>query len=286
MSRRNRKSTRQKLSYDLDIIIPVYGNFDLLQRTLDALPKACGDKKYKVIIVDNNSPDRDEYYAILKSQSLDIRILMNKENLGYGKACNRGVSSGRSSFILHLNSDCIMHPGSIEAMVNDMDNEEYGIVAPVLLFPSEAEYMETGFDNYDFMRIRPPSRIQHVGVETNINGEFYHIFVGWSPDNPKPRKVEFPYAVSGACFLTRRSIWNTVKGFDPMYGQGTYEDIDYCLTLRKMGYNIHIVQEAVGTHYVSASAAKYNLPMPINENRQLFMNKWGNELTYSEWRYL
>jgi GT2 family glycosyltransferase len=264
------------------------------------LPEACGEKKYKLIIVDNNSPTHEaddsgraqfrlltDFYPKLQKQYPDMRLLRNRENTGYGKACNRGASSGRSDLILHINSDCIMRPGSIEAMIKDINGtNEYGIVAPVLLFPSDDEFMETGFDNFDFMRIRPAGKIQHVGLETNINGEFYHICVGWSPDNPKPRRVEFPYAVSGSCFLTRRSLWNRVGGFDSIYGQGTYEDVDYCMSIRKMGYNIHIVQEAVGTHYVSASAVKYNLPMPINENKQIFMSKWGRELTYSEWRYL
>ena len=69
MSRKNRskrtKSLQQSSNWLLDIVICVYGKFDLLTRCLDAIPEAAGDIKYRIILVDNNSPDRDEFYSDL-----------------------------------------------------------------------------------------------------------------------------------------------------------------------------------------------------------------------------
>jgi GT2 family glycosyltransferase len=179
-----------------------------------------------------------------------------------------------------------MHSGSIERLVNKMEHSNVGIVAPMLIFPSDTELYNNGFSAADFVQIRPAGKVQHVGIETNINGEFYHIFVGWSVDNPKVRRMFKPYAVTGACLMTRRSIWTKTNGFDMVYGQGTWEDVDYCMKVRSMGYDIELESGAVGTHYVNASAYKYRLPMPLNENRNIFMSRWGNMIEYTEWRHL
>lgn len=286
MSNRKRHQPKPDLAYDLDIVIPVHGNFELLKRTVDALPEACGDVKYKVIIFDNGSPKEEtEVYPEMEKSS-NIRIIRNKENIGFPKACNRGVTFGRSNLILHLNSDCIMHPGSIKKLVDAMNDPSVGIVAPMLVFPSEQEYMDTQYDNFDFTKIRPAGQVQHVGLETNINGDFYHIFVGWSPDHYRVTRMESPYAVTGACLMTRRQLWIKVGGFWEGYGQGTYEDIELCMAVKNLGYNIRVLTDAVGTHYVGATAFKYNLPMPLNENKQLFLQRHGNRLEYTEWRHL
>lgn len=286
MTRKHRNAQRPSLSYDLDIVIPVYGNFALLKQTLDALPKACGDVKYKVIIFDNNSPKEDVYVYSELEKSANIMTIRNKENLGFPKACNRGAASGRSNLILFLNSDCIMHPDSIQKMVTAMNDPSIGIVAPMLVFPSEQEYMNNSFDNFDFVKIRPAGQVQHVGLETNINGDFYHIFVGWNPSHYRVQRMSEPYVVSGACLMTRRSLWIKIGGFWEGYGQGTYEDVEYCLSVKNLGYSIRVLPDAVGTHYVGATAFKYQLPMPLNENKQLFLQRHGNRLEYTEWRNL
>ncbi len=301
MSKRSRSISNPKeksLSYDLDIVIPVYGNLPLLKKTVDALPNACGNVKYKLTIVDNNSPlvvqSQKEFLTMEAFHNLYAEIktkcdyfIQNKENLGFPLACNAGFRRGRANYVFFLNSDCIMNPGSIELLINRMkEDNSLGIVAPMLLFPTDEEYMQNGFDDFDFVRIRPAGKIQHVGLETNINGMFYHLFVGWDKDNPKVKNVKSPYAVTGAALMTRRNIYQKLGGFWEGYGQGTFEDVDYCLSVRSLGYNIGMELDAIGTHYVGATSAKYNLPMPLEKNKTIFFQRWGDKLEYTEWRYL
>jgi hypothetical protein len=59
------------------------------------------------------------------------------------------------------------------------------------------------------------------------------------------------------------------------------EDTDFCLTVRELQYNV-IAEEVVETHYTGATAEGYQLPMPLQMNKFLFMQRWGNRLNYTE----
>jgi GT2 family glycosyltransferase len=132
------------------------------------------------------------------------------------------------------------------------------------------------------MIVRPAGKVQHVGLCTNIRGEFYHVFLGWSPDHPKVMKVWEVYAVTGAALMTRRGIFDKVGRFNIMYGQGTWEDIDYCMSVRELGYNVIVEQSAVGIHYTGATAEHYKMGYPLDQNRMLFMARWAGNLNYTE----
>jgi GT2 family glycosyltransferase len=94
MSRKRRKKP-QKPQTLIDICIPVYGQFDLLARCLDAIPDALGDLTYQVFLFDNDSPkeEADEFYS---NMDKSINFSRNKQNIGFPGACNRMVSAGRS----------------------------------------------------------------------------------------------------------------------------------------------------------------------------------------------
>src|SRR4030066_424432 len=90
----------------------------------------------------------------------------------------------------------------------------------------------------------------------------------------KPGSIDNPmkevYAVTGAAFMTKKNIWNKARGFNEAYGKGTWEDMDYCLTVRDMGYNVIVNPEAVAVHYTGATAEKANEPFPLQFNRLIF----------------
>lgn len=262
----------------LDIVIPVYGRFDLLKKCLSAIPDAVGAVDYNLILVDNNSPDQDEARLFYIGHEKDCIIIHNKENVGFPKSCNQGARRKTSPLILLLNSDVILQSNAINYMVMGLDDPKVGVVGAKLLFPTVEQTADARIDP----RIRPSGKVQHVGMETNIRGEFYHIFMEWSPDNPKVNQMRETYVVTGACLLTRRSLWTKIGGFFEGYGQGTYEDVEYCLSVRKLGLNVIVEPKAVGVHYVGATAEAYKLAMPLNMNRLIFMQRWGNQLNYTE----
>lgn len=281
MAKRKRyKKVEQSL---VDIIIPVHNRFDILEDCLAAIPDAFDDISYKIILVDNGSEtlDAKNFYDQFVDDT-NIIVTRNATNEGFPKACNKGFNKGSSPLVFFLNSDVIMENGSGVKLVKDLDDPTIGIAGMKLLFPSPEETMGAGLD----MNIRPPQKVQHVGLVTNIRGEIIHAMIGWSSDNPRVENVRDVMAVTGAALMTRRELYRTVGGFDEIYGVGTFEDVDYCLKIRRIPKNVIVDTKAVGTHYVGATAEKYKQAFPLNKNYQIFISRWRENLMHTDWQVL
>lgn len=63
----------------------------------------------------------------------------------------------------------------------------------------------------------------------------------------------------------------------------TYEDVDYCMTIRELGYNIIVDTNAVGTHFTGATAEFYRIGYPMDYNRLVFLQKWSSKIRWSEY---
>lgn len=270
MSRKQKNKEPQTL---VDVMIPVYGRFDILKKCLDAIPDAMGDVPYKIYIFDNASPEEEAklFYPLDKS----IRVIKSKENVGFPRSCNRMVATGKSPLIFLLNSDVILGAGSADLLVREMDNPQIGVAGMKLVFPVDHDGLNE--------QIRPAGKLQHIGLTTTINSQVIHAFMAWNPDHPRVMAQREVFAVTGAAFMTRRDLWRKVGGFDEMYGKGTFEDVDYCMMMRQMGYNVIVNPVATGIHYTGATVEKYNLGYNLGQNYNLFMQKWQGKLQW--WHY-
>lgn len=272
MSRKRHKKPKNLVS----VIIPVYRRFDLLEQCLAALPEAFGSIPFDAIIVDNASPTEEAkpFYDHWKQHS----VIRNAENEGFPKACNKGANRATSPLIFFLNSDVIMKPGSGELLVRAMDDPEVAICGMKLLFPDE--------DSTKKGLMGPPGTIQHIGLSTNIQAQMVHHLLGWNPDHPRVNKIRSVYAVTGAALMTRRALFMKNGRFFEGYGKGSWEDVDYCLTILELGYNVIVEPKSVGIHYTGATSREYDLYHPLNENQMIFLQRWGKKLSWTEWRIL
>jgi GT2 family glycosyltransferase len=273
MSKRNRHNPQEaprRLSFaEVDVVIPYYGPADLMQKCLVALPAAAGEVALNVIVVDDFYLDGEEIQKIVAEIPYHITLVRNKENMGFGSTCNHGAKLGGAKYLLFLNTDVELLPHSIEIMVEGMNSDDtVSVIGPKLLFPE---------DSCD--PSRPAGKVQHAGIEMNIRGDPFHIFCGWSRNNPKVTRPRMVPAVTGAAFLTRRADFIRVNGFDPLWGRGTVEDVDYCLKQSLAGKKTIYLPQAEGYHAVGAS----HTPYPLQQNLLIFKARWGFSLGWSEW---
>lgn len=280
MSRKHKNTQAIKKPAELkslvDIVIPVYGRFDILHKCLVSLPQAMDGIPYKLYLVDNASPkeEADEFY---RQFQYPITVIRNRENLGFPRACNIAAKRGSSPLIFFLNSDVLLEPYSISAIVKEFDDPKVGICGMKLVFPPDVTNVQLN------PHIRPANKIQHVGLMTNVRGDFFHIFVGWDANHPKPNAMRSPYAVTGAAMMVRRSVFSRAGYFNEIYGGGTYEDVDLCMTVRELGYNVIVNTSVYGTHYTGATAETYRIPYALEYNRMTFLQRWGRKLAWTEW---
>lgn len=283
MSKRSRKQYTQTSFLPqtlVSIIIPVHRRFDILAKCLESLPAAFDEIDYEVIIIDNNSPNDEKLLIYPELKKLPhYRIYEWAENRGFPKACNFGAKQASSPLIFFLNSDVIMSPHSGAKTVALLDDPKVGIAGMKLLFPETVEDVKLN------QQIRPSNTVQHIGVAVNLRGELHHVLSGWSADNPKVLKIHEVHMVTGAALMTRKVLFNKVGGFFEGYGMGTFEDCDYSLTVRKLGYNIVVDSSTYAIHYTGATSEGYQIQYPINQNKFLFMQRWMNQISFSDWIY-
>ena len=269
---KNRKHRVYSPKAEVDVVITTGGRWDFLKQCLDALKQQT--IAVNVILIDNASDSEERIQNSALFDGATTKRL--QQHLGFPASNNEGARMGQAPLILFLNDDCILQPDAIEKMVETMKDETIGICGAKLIFPASNSPQ------------RPAGKVQHIGMGLNIRGDVIHPLIGWSPDNPKCCISRDVFAVTGACLMTRRVLFNKVGGFDLSYGQGTYEDIEISLQIRKLGKRVFVSCEAIGVHYAGATAEKKQKAFPLQMNSIVFRGRWLNTpcMTWDEWRFL
>lgn len=222
---------KTKRPSDLSIIIVNYNTADMLARCLQSIYSQF-DNTPEVIVVDNASLDNS--YAMMRSRFPWIKAIANQQNLGFAKANNQALEVAQRNYIYFLNPDTELKDGALDAVVEFMEsNPEVGIAGTRIVNPD-------GSPQSSFERHYPGERHAR-GELTGLKGD-----IAW---------------VLGASMIARRTALRDVRGFDErffIYG----EDLDLCLSVRKSGWIIGFIPEAVVVHWGGASE-RNSLPAEV-----------------------
>ena len=231
----------------VSVLIPNKDAAPLLARCVDSILRKTTWPNYEVVICENNStqPQTFAYYRQAERDSR-VRVLQVPcpDGPSFSHVCNVGVREARGEYVILLNNDTeVMSPDWIELLLGPVRFEGMGAAGAKLLYPDEL--------------------IQHAGVQIGGVDEPVHYYVCSPGDGPGFYVANIlPHrstAVTGACLLTTKAIWNEVGGMD----EGLpfdYDDVDLCLKMRAAGYELLEQSNAVLTHYESATRAKHDAP--------------------------
>jgi GT2 family glycosyltransferase len=270
------KSSRKK--YAVDVITPVYGSPGFLRDLSQSLLyDVDAGLDFHWIVLDDATPedrDRDGVLEVLNEIKghEDVTVVQNKVNGGFSKANNLAARKGRAPLILMLNSDTLMiEDGWMAKMADNFHtNPLVGVVGARLLF------FEGSKDPN-----RPAGSVQHAGVAFNIHRQPYHIFMAWPSDHSKVMEKRTMRAVTGACLMTRRSLWRKMGGLAEVYTVGNFEDVEYCVQLSAGGYAVVYDPEVCLYHYGSGSD---NTETAV-KNHSIFQLRNGHLTAWDDWRY-
>jgi GT2 family glycosyltransferase len=208
---------------NVSIIIPNKDREPLLRRCLTSLLRHTGYPRFEILIVDTGSTDEAtrRYYADLAHEGR-IRILEHPGPFNFSAANNAGARAATGDLLLFLNNDTeALNQDWLEEMVRWAGRREIGAVGAKLLYPD--------------------GTIQHAGIVVGLRGLAHHIYrqaaethvdifgsVDWYRNY---------LAVTGACLMVRRQVFDEVGGFDERY-RIAYSDIEMCLRIHARGYRI------------------------------------------------
>jgi GT2 family glycosyltransferase len=228
------------------IIIPTRDRIDLLQRCIQTVQQTTPYPNWHIVVVDNQSrkPESLAYFNRLRSSGA-ADVVSYAKPFNFSAVCNRGAAHlpagldalPSDGLLCFLNNDIeAFEAGWLEAMVRQALRPEVGMVGAKLLYPD--------------------GRVQHGGILCGVGGIAAHAHLN---DHMNARgyfdrgiiACQFS-AVTGACMVLRRSVFEEVGGFDESLPVA-YNDLDLCLRIREAGYAVMFEPNARLIHHESAS---------------------------------
>lgn len=229
----------------VSIIIPSKDRVDLLGRCLETLFGKTDYPDYEVIVVDSGSTEPAtralyERWRTAERFRLISYVIPAGEVFNFGRACNLGAAAASGDWLLFLNNDTeILHSDWLTQMAQWFERDGVGIVGGRLLFPN--------------------GRIQHAGVVIGLNGLASHLWLGEKPgvqtafgSDDETRNV---LAVTGACLLIRRDLFEQIGGWDENYIL-SYSDSQLCLDAVERGWRVVYAADARLVHHESVSRGR------------------------------
>ena len=219
----------------ISIIIATRDRIDLLARCIASVEAKTSYENYEIVLVDNDSQSEEARDFF---RNFPHRLLHYEGPFNYSAINNFAVEHTEAPWLLFLNNDTeVISSGWLTAMAEHVQRPEVGAVGARLLFRDET--------------------IQHAGVVLGVRGMVKHAFYRFPAESPgvcRQLQVTRNYsAVTAACLLTRRVVFQEVGGFDEEHLPVIFNDVDLCLKMRQAGYFIVYTPFAKLYHDQSAS---------------------------------
>ena len=226
----------------LSLIIVTYNSCKYIKRCLDsALESILPFDEYEIIIVDNHSTDKT-FDIINHFRNSKIKIIKENSNTGYSKAVNKAVERANFSNILILNPDTIVMKNTIPELFQLLSRNGIGVTGAKLL-NSDGTFQVSSRRHFPTLIILFPRvlRLNHIFKKNNFFGKYNYTYL----NNDKEALVD---SVSGACMMFSKDIFNAVNGFDERFFL-YFEDTDFCLKVKSLGFKIAYCPKAEAVHY-------------------------------------
>jgi O-antigen biosynthesis protein len=253
----------------VSLIVPTRDRTALLGMCVNGLLNRTDYPEFEVLIIDHAS-ELPETFELFERLKLDprVRILSHTGPFNYSAMNNLAVAQAKGSIIGLINNDIdVINSDWLPEMVSLAVMNDVGAVGAKLIYPGD--------------------RVQHGGVVLGVGGvanHFNHLLSRWDPGyfgrNLLTSSVS---AVTGACLVVRRSVFEEVGGLNEIDLAVAFNDVDFCLRLRKRGYRNIWTPHAELYHHESTSRGADNTPETsarFRRETQYMLATWGPELEH------
>ncbi|MDD1984026.1 glycosyltransferase [Pseudomonas asiatica] len=247
----------------VSLIVPTRDQYNLLHACIEGLLNQTDYPQLEVIVVNNQSSEPETLAYLRELEGRGVVVLNYPHQFNYSSINNHAASIASGEIIGLINNDIEVLDGDwLKEMVSQLCRPGVGVVGAKLLWPIKM--------------------VQHAGVTIGVNGLAAHIGNLWHDKdcgylglNQICRRMS---AVTAACLLTKKEIFQSVGGLDAKAFPVAFNDVDYCLKILAMGHHIIWTPFAKLIHAESASRGKD----VINEKKaralreqELFMLRWS-----------
>jgi GT2 family glycosyltransferase len=214
---------------------------DLLKGLLESIGRCRWEYPYEIVVVDNDSGD--DTVAMIEREWPSVRLVKNPENRGVAPARNQIFRMSRCEFVIILDVDTVVHPGSLDALVRTMrEHPDAALAGPKLVYG----------DGRLQLSCRPFPSPFNIAIEGAFlrdwfpHSRFVRDYTMEDWDHGELREVDWMY---GAAWIIRKTALDRVGLFDEGFFY-LYEDIDLCFRMKKAGMKILYDPRATVTHFL------------------------------------
>jgi GT2 family glycosyltransferase len=250
----------------LSVIIVNWNTCQLLDRCLVTLAAELNKqnlfaKDSEIFVIDNNSADTSN--SMVSENHPWVKLISNKENLGFARANNQALKLASGKYILLLNPDTEIYPGAIGSLISFLDSHpQAGIIAPQLIntdgsiqsscraFPS---FIGLLYELVGISRLMPPG-----SPARNYK------MLDW--DHNDEREVDQP---EGACLLIRKELFSQIGFLDEGFFM-LFEEVDWCYRAKKAGWQIWFTPKAKVLHHLGQAIKQVKAKMILSSHRGLY----------------
>ena len=246
---------------DISVIIVNWNTRTFLLQCLESLYQGAGDTTMEVWVVDNGSGDGSA--VAVRERFPQVALIESQTNLGFARASNQAMKLSKGPYMLLLNPDTRVKPGTIGRLVSFMETHpDVGIAGAQLL-------------NADGTKQNSVANFPSLGTEllnkSLLRWLFPKTFPGKERDYPEPVEVD---SVVGACMMVRREAVSEVGWLDEDYFL-FLEETDWCFRMKRAGWKIYHCPRAEVTHLQGKSAEieKSKAKLEYHRSRYHFFRK-------------
>ncbi len=227
------------------------------------------DQKYddlEIIIIDNNSADKSA--DVIRKEFPRVRLVENGQNKGFSAAVNQGLGQAGGEYVLLLNPDAIMSPGSLGAMLKFMDDHPGSGACGCKILDDAGRLMWSCFHFPDLT-----SEIMEISLLSRLfpGSRFFGRYLMSYWDHKSTRQVDW---ITGACLMLRRKALESAGLMDESFFMYS-EDMDLCYRLAKNNFSVYYIADAHVRHKQGNSADQVYVRMFSQryKSRYIFFRK-------------
>lgn len=253
----------------ISFVVLTYNSQDYIEKLLKSIFNLLKDdierRRAEVIVVDNDSNDRT---LVIVREFANVKVIKNKENLGFSKGINIGALHSGGEFVIFINPDGELREGNLGKLVGAFEeNKKIAVVGGKIVGKKKEEKSVGKFLNL------PELFLVSVGLDELFG-------VRSSPSEIK--EVDF---VSGGFMIVRKDIFKKLSGFDESFFMYV-EDMEFCYRVRKEGYKVLFDPRISIYHHGHGSSNRGFAIANIYKGLLYFYKKHKSPLSYSVARFL